>query len=123
MLDDIMIPEAVLAEKDSEMRTMIETKKQSLSADIDDPTYGPSLRHFLLLSEYSVLLQGSFRPDSQKLFYNKYYWFVRFVRLYSSKCGQDAGLEQQAFQMLEQESEQLDWSIVEEIDKKANEQA
>jgi hypothetical protein len=57
--------------------------------------------------------------DETALFYNRYYWFKRFVKQRESEHGFDAGLEQQAFKLLEAAPADIDWSMVEAIDARA----
>lgn len=52
-------------------------------------------------------------------FYNAYYWFLVFARLHQASSGPDAGLEQQALQLLEAAPDDIDWLIVEQIDAAA----
>ncbi len=50
--------------------------------------------------------------DAVEVFYNRYYWFRRFMEGYQTERGLDAGLEQQAFQMLEQAPADIDWEMI-----------
>jgi hypothetical protein len=54
--------------------------------------------------------------DPTALFYNRYYWFKRFVKQRASSRGFDAGLEQQAFKLLEAAPADVGWSIIEAVD-------
>jgi hypothetical protein len=53
---------------------------------------------------------------AEQIFYNRYYWFRRFASLYQKKNGFDAGIEQQADQLIEYAGSALDWTVVEQID-------
>jgi hypothetical protein len=50
---------------------------------------------------------------------NRYFWFVRFVALWTAGHGPDAGLEQQAHQVLEQADCDVDWALIERLDAMA----
>jgi hypothetical protein len=54
--------------------------------------------------------------DSVALFYNEYYWFKRFVLIQEATNGPDAGLEQQAFQLMETAPGKVNWTILEAIE-------
>jgi len=59
--------------------------------------------------------------DDERKFYNAYYWFQRFAKLYMDKHGYDAGLEQEAFKMLEDANLDLDFEVIDMLDAKAKE--
>jgi|SRR5579871_4127248 len=78
-----------------------------------------SLRMFLRLTHRSHLfLDRGWAPE--EVFLSRYYWFRRFVTLQSLKYGFDAGLEQQAFQILEYPFPEceVDWSVLEGIENR-----
>ncbi len=68
-----------------------------------------------------VKLPSEWQSDSLVL-YNRYYWFLRFAKIHSEQHGKDAGIEQQAFQILENAMTDIDWAVVEAIDKKIHEE-
>jgi len=85
-----------------------------------DPVFGPALAHYVFFSQHpSVRDVIGFDLDDREKFYHGYYWFRRFVRLYTEKHGFDAGMEQQAFQMLENAEFDLDFERVSTIEKLA----
>jgi hypothetical protein len=57
--------------------------------------------------------------DTESIFWSRYYWFKRFVLLRSRGAGLDAGLEQQAVQLLEHPFPVCapDWSNMEIVDR------
>lgn len=70
-----------------------------------------------------IIAENGYTIDNELIFYNRYYWFVFFLKLYTAKHGYDAGLEQQAFQLLE-ESEtmniEVDWDLIVKIESDIN---
>jgi len=58
-------------------------------------------------------------PSPARRFYNEYFWFRRFAFLWQQRNGPDAGLEQQAFGKLSEASADIDWAVIEEIEKLA----
>lgn len=56
-------------------------------------------------------------PGSKNL--GHYFWFRRFVFLWQQRNEPDAGLEQQAFGKLAETSADIDWTVIEELDRLA----
>lgn len=50
-------------------------------------------------------------------FYNAYYWILVFAKRYQARYGFDAGIEQEAFKMLERAPADVDWQVVERINQ------
>jgi hypothetical protein len=67
---------------------------------LDHPVAGWCLRNYLILSECPELL-GEHGLSEGEVYWNRYFWLVRFARIWSALAGYDAGLEQQVFQFLE----------------------
>jgi hypothetical protein len=67
---------------------------------VDHPVAGPCLRNYLVLTERPELL-GEHGLLPAELFWSRYYWLVRFARIWSAVVGHDAGVEQQVFQLVE----------------------
>ncbi|NET58354.1 MAG: hypothetical protein F6K47_20030 [Symploca sp. SIO2E6] len=85
---------------------------------LKDQFYGNALKLYILLSYSPVFCS----EDPVEIFYNRYYWFMTFVEKYKLKNGDDAGLEQQAFQLLEEVDgidADLDWNILEQLNTQA----
>lgn len=84
-----------------------------------DDSYGPPLRYYVLFTHEPSLL--GIRLPKSTIFYNRYYWFLAFKTAHTAKHGYDAGLEQQAFRILEyaheHENYEIDLSIVDAIDR------
>ena len=114
-----IISRAALEAKEREIRSAVRALgPPSESSDSDDPAF-VALRFSLLFSD-KVLVEkvGLGLLTDEQLFYNKYYWFLRFVRLSTARNGYDAGLEQQVFKLLESPHCTVDWGIVEGITSK-----
>jgi hypothetical protein len=79
---------------------------------LQDPACGPLLRAYLGLTHGSV---GTDLTPSDRL-WNRYYFFLRLVRAHQIRFGPDAGLDQQADQILEYANvPELDWSDLERV--------
>ncbi len=48
--------------------------------------------------------------------YHGYYWFFKLQKRLEAQFGQDVGVEQQAFQLLERMPSETDWNRVAEIE-------
>ena len=83
---------------------------------LDDPLGGQALKFYLLLTEMPELLADQ-RLSAEQRFWSRYYWFLRYVKVREAAAGPDAGLEQQAFQILEPPPPGCcpDWSMVEQV--------
>jgi hypothetical protein len=91
---------------------------------LDAPLSGRALKCYLLLTEMPNLL-GEGTVSAERVLYSRYYWFVLFARLRQAMAGYDAGLDQQALQILEQPPTdcELDWLLVERIEAAASKDA
>ena len=74
------------------------------------------LRYYLVFSEGMTERVGLGPLTPAVCFYNAYYWFKRFVAARSATRGYDAGLEQQAYQMLERAPDDIEWSVLGQIE-------
>jgi hypothetical protein len=91
---------------------------------LDDPVAGPSLRYYLLLTEKpEVAASRGYSPE--EIFWSRYFWFQCFARLWQTGHGPDAGIEHQAFQILEYPQPTCcpDWSHLEEVEAGAEKHA
>jgi hypothetical protein len=87
-----------------------------------DPEAGLALRAFLVLTRWPHLLtQRGWSAES--VCWSRYYWFRRYAVLRTAASGFDAGLEQQALQILENPYPDCepDWSELERVESLADE--
>jgi hypothetical protein len=94
-----------------------ELPRQYDLALLDDPVAGRVLMFYLLLTEMPGLLSDQ-RLTPEQVFWSRCYWFLLFARLREATAGPDAGLEQQAIQILEHPPDGLspDWTMLEEVE-------
>jgi hypothetical protein len=112
-----MVSEADLIGFEEEMSRLIASSPERFIFASDDPVYGPAFRRYLLLSRgLSLLASKVLDLDERSVFYSRYYWFLLLIRLYQSRQGGDAGMEQQAFRMLEGAEIEIDWTVIEAIE-------
>lgn len=82
----------------------------------DNDLAGP-LKKYLLLTYFPAKIN---EIDPLNLFYNRYYWFMKFKYKYLKKFGNDhLNLRQEGFKILEEggQYENIDWSEIEKISK------
>lgn len=115
-MHDPILAESALQPLDDELRRRIGESSPPYDADPDDPSYGAAFRRHLLFLRWPELLEAVAPGlDDLDRFYNTYYWVLKFSKLHQKAHGYDAGLEQQAFQVLEGADCDFDWSVVEAI--------
>jgi len=113
-----ILPESKLRQFHEEIQAFAARHRGSFSVDIDDPDYGSAFSTYIFFSLHrsaSQVLGVSLNNGTR--FYNAYYWFRRFLKIYTKKHGSDAGLEQQAFRMLEEAGFELDFEIIGMVDQ------
>ena len=117
---DPLISETALYERAAAIRAATADAATDHSAAVDGPG-ATAFRYHLLFADAGRAHTAGFGLDAAALFYNQYYWFRRFVHLSAAARGYDAGLEQQAFKILEAAPEDVDWSVIESLDARATE--
>jgi hypothetical protein len=81
---------------------------------LNSPIVGELLKRYLILSQYPEKFDNLNRAD---IYYNRYYWFLKFLVTYQKKHKHDVGIEQQEFKLLEEGDNipNIDWHIIENI--------
>ncbi len=67
---------------------------------LNHPVAGRSMRNYMVLEECYPLLAG-LRLTDDELFWSIYYWTARFIREWQAATGDDAGLKESLFMLLE----------------------
>lgn len=83
---------------------------------LNDPSCGPPLRNYLAITHKLV---AQVLTDQDR-FYNEYFWFKRFAVLYQASHGFDAGVEQQAFEILERAAIDVDRDQIARLNEQAS---
>jgi hypothetical protein len=118
-----LIPESILQGKDHMIRERVKSSNLTYAVDMDNEYYGAPFRYFLLFFHWPCLLESDVPDlDSQLTFYNAYYWFIKFSKVYMAMHGHDTGLEQQAFQILEKAEFNIDWEMIKQIEHQVEEE-
>lgn len=121
-LEDILVPEETISRFHGQAKSKAENVLSPTHIGWISSLYGHAFLNYLVLTHLENYLPAKWRNESL-LFYNRYYWFRRFGKMYSAIHGKDSGLEQQAFQMLEQARSEIDWQVIEAIDNNLNDSA
>ena len=120
-LETLLIPETLLTPLYSEARARSSTSDGSADVTLSGtPDERPYL-NYLVMTHVHEKLPSEWQTESLVL-YNRYYWFLRFAKIHSEQHAKDAGIDQQAFQILENAMADIDWAVVEAIDKRIHEE-
>jgi hypothetical protein len=81
---------------------------------LNNSELSPLIKNYIFLSEFAHKMVKS---DPLNIYYNRYFWFVKFLSVSNQIFGYDASLEQMEFKILEEgeQFEDIDWGIVEKI--------
>ncbi len=88
---------------------------ENINEDIlANPSVSESLKKYLALTQYP---ERFINIEPLDLFYNRYYWYLKFLVSHQKVFGYDAGLEQQEFRILEEGEKYsgIDWGQIEKI--------
>lgn len=114
-MSDVLIPEDELVRRDEIIEGIV-SRDRSVRWEKLDPSSRQAYGRYTLFSDEDACREARFSQLSvEAIFYNRYYWILIFAKRYQSKFGKDAGIEQQAFKVLETAPPSVDWKAVEEI--------
>jgi hypothetical protein len=84
---------------------------------LTNSSFSDDLKKYLSLVQYPFKFNN---VEPLQLYYNKYYYFLKFLVAYQELIGFDAGLEQQEFKILEEGESypDVDWGVIESISNK-----
>ncbi len=91
-----------------------------LAIPLDAGSAGSALRNYLVLThrpEFAV-----WQPTESESLCGRYYWFLLAIRSWQKIYGYDAGMEQQALQLLETINAEVDWEAIQTIERKVDEE-
>jgi len=104
---------------ETDIQSLLENKFISISSnDLNDPVYGDDLKIYYLLSFQPSLFSAKY--SDHQIFYSRYYYFLSFAEKCKNIHGEDAGLDQQVFKLLEEGESigNIDWSVVENLNNR-----
>lgn len=121
MVNDVILPDETLAPVSGELEQRVRASSEEYGVSPLAAGYGESMQRYLLFSKWPDLLgRIGVEATPAVIFYNRYFWFRRFTRLFALTVGPDAGLEQQLYQMIEQAPIDIDWDVLREIAGRAD---
>lgn len=80
--------------------------------------------NWVFLAENLIIILNNTDYTEQDVLYSKYYWCTRFLNRYHMIYGNDAGFDQQQFQIYEEIEMNLgsvDWNIIQELEQSLSE--
>jgi hypothetical protein len=113
MRADSLVPVDELATLDDEI--LHRARNLGLAIEVSSDAAGLALARALMFERWPEL-SG---VDPERAFYNRYFWFRRCASLWQAAHGDDDGIEQQVLQILEHAELDVDWALVEELDRAA----
>ncbi len=85
---------------------------------IEEEVLRTALFNYLALTYFPNVALGDAEISEIELLYNRYYWFLKVARGQQRRHGPDAGMDQQAFQILEHAGIEFDWDEVQKIEQR-----
>lgn len=114
---DPIIPEADIPSISDNLTPELAEAIQAIMASGGSTDCARWFKNYLLFTHHPQLLEQAEYPLSpEDRLYNRYYWFVKFVRARERAIEYDAGLEQQAFQLLEGSDTSFDWAVIADLE-------
>jgi len=87
---------------------------------VRDPTLGTELGYCLAFTHWHEAGVSPFGISALDLLYNRYYWQRAYAARHQALHGPDAGLEQEAFKMLDDSAEPVDLEVIDDIDRRVS---
>jgi hypothetical protein len=122
-MSNILIAVETLTGSDKALAEVIAGHEAVAWGALDSASREAYAWHLLFLDEAARRSLGLSHLSIEEVFYNSYFWVLIFSKRYESKFGWDAGIEQQAFKVLEAAPSSVDWEVVEEIEQTVQQQA
>src|SRR5436190_377337 len=110
------LSEEALARAASDNASAISEAASGYAISETNAAFDPAFRYFILLTH---LPQAIAPATPIEIFYARHYWFCVLIGLLKASWGPDAGLDQQAHQLLESAPPGVDWSTMENLEHQA----
>ncbi len=83
-------------------------------------TLNDEINYYLFLCEKEDAIQTKYEKSVEEVLYSKYYWFSKFKNTYEMENGEDAGICQIQYKILEEIDQRLengvDWEEIKAIE-------
>lgn len=116
---NILIPEANLNVGDTLLAKLAERVPAVNWRGLNEDLKQAYARYVALLDKNLWKELGANDLSEVVAFYNAYYWILVFAKKFQERHGFDAGVEQEAFKVLEHAPDGVDWELVERINQAA----
>lgn len=115
----MLVPEAILSKISGSIDSWEDIcQKHGFSSNLlQMEELGQIFRYYLLFTFFPEKVSGI---GKETIFYNRYYWLLTLNKRLKKIHGEDAGMDQQEFKLLENAEEEygnIDWKVVEEIEQ------
>ena len=114
---DILIAEDQLRVSDDLLMRLAEKNPAVQWFNLEEDLRQAYARHIALLDIELRQALGAEELSELSAFYNSYYWILVFIKIYQARHGFDAGMEQEAFKILERAPADIDWQLVERVNQ------
>lgn len=115
-----LVPEEKLAAKEAEFDAVHRHEKSPLEENL---TTGRALKFYTLLTIAPELLADE-ELSAEQIFWSRYYWFSRYIKLRQALGAGDVALHQQALRILEDHPHcSADWTTLEKVEALASRDA
>lgn len=98
------------------LKTNYEEKQVSKNIELNK-----LFNYWNFFDEKEVEIRKITKETLEVILYSKYYWCSRFKEQYIKICGEDVGLEQQQYKILEELEQRLDgninWQLIQRIEE------
>src|SRR5438876_11388299 len=92
------VPEEILTVHESRFEMLgVRTRHTYAATMLEDPVAGKCLKFYILLTEFPEFFADR-GVSAEQMFWTRYYWFLRFARLWQAGHGHYLGLAQTACQ-------------------------
>ncbi|MEM5421230.1 hypothetical protein [Paraburkholderia ferrariae] len=118
MMEDLIL-EAQLPVTDALLARLVEKFPAVRWYELDEDVRDAYARRVALLHRELRPALGVGDLSELVAFYNAYYWALVFAKIYQARYGFDAGIEQEAFKVLEVAPADVDWPTVERVHQAA----
>jgi len=117
---DVLIAESQLIVSEALLTRLVEKVPAVRWREIDKEVEAAYARHFALLDKDLRSELGVAHLSEPVAFYNAYYWMLLFEKRYEARYGFNAGVKDEAVNILERAPAGVDWNVVASVKQVAD---
>lgn len=103
------------------MEELIVKTKYIMKNQYKDVNLNILLNYWIFFEEKEAMIQELTNESLEVILYNKYYWCSRYKDRYTELYGQDVGVEQQQYKIIEELEQRIDddidWSFIQLLEE------